>query len=747
MSSSVSGTRPSAILGIDLGTKEVKAGLVTLDGELLGLARAGYGLDVGRHPGWAEQDPGAWWSAVVSAVRALRIHDVCEVVAIGVDGHGPTLVAVDDRGEATRPAITWLDTRSIAEADELAEATGVRGWALAGLPAALWVERQDPAAAEATRWYLATWEWLAFRLTGEAEASLTPDQLVPDRALVAAAGIAVDRLPPTGETGSVVGRLTGAAADALGLTAGIPVAGGTVDAFASYHGAGLLRAGDAYDPGGSAGGFGVYWDSPVEVPGGFVTPAPLAGQYSVGAAMAATGRALDWYRDSILGDTISTDALLAEAAATPPGADGLVFLPYLAGERSPIWDPEARGVLAGLTLSHGRGHIARAILEASALAIRHVAAPMLAAGVEVREMRVCGGPAQSEVWNQIKADVTGFTVAVPAVLETAVLGSAILGACAIGAYPDLPSAIEAMTRVDRRLEPDPANADVYERLFEAYVAMYPATAPILRSAVGECCMTATATRGAIRLAGLGVDFPTREGEPLTALDAVDLSVGGGEVIALIGPNGCGKSTLLRVIAGLLTPARGTAELDGAVITGPDARVGLVFQEPRLLPWRTSAGNITYPLELDGWSPERRSTRLAELVELVRLDPSAVAARPSELSGGTRQRVALARALALAPQVLLLDEPFSALDAMTRERFDLELLRLWDEAATTIVMVTHSIPEAVLVADRVVVMSPRPGRIAAEVPVDLPRPRTLELMETASATATMALVRSHLEVAP
>jgi xylulokinase len=218
----------------------------------------------------------------------------------------------------------------------------------------------------------------------------------------------------------------------------------------------------------------------VEVPGGFVTPAPLAGHYSVGAAMAATGRALDWYRDSILGDTISTEALLAEAAATPPGADGLLFLPYLAGERSPIWDPEARGVLAGLTLSHGRGHIARAILEASALAIRHVAAPMLAAGVEVREMRVCGGPAQSEAWNQIKADVTGFRVAIPHVLETAVLGSAILGACAIGAYPDLPSAIEAMTRVDRRLEPNPATAEVYARLFEAYVALYPATATILR---------------------------------------------------------------------------------------------------------------------------------------------------------------------------------------------------------------------------------------------------------------------------
>jgi NitT/TauT family transport system ATP-binding protein len=254
----------------------------------------------------------------------------------------------------------------------------------------------------------------------------------------------------------------------------------------------------------------------------------------------------------------------------------------------------------------------------------------------------------------------------------------------------------------------------------------------------------TATRGAIRLTDIAVTFPTRDEGPLVALDGVDLSIDGGDVIALIGPNGCGKSTLLRVVSGLLAPARGTATLDGETIVGPDARVGLVFQEPRLLPWRTSAANITYPLELDGWPEVRRAARLTELTELVRLDATAVTARPSELSGGTRQRVALARALALAPEVLLLDEPFSALDAMTRERFDLELLRLWEDAATTIVMVTHSIPEAILVADRVVVMSARPGRIGAEVVVDLPRPRTLAQLETPIATATMARIRGHLE---
>jgi len=472
--------RSPAVLGLDLGTTEFKAGIVDLDGRLLAFSRHAYDLSIEGSRGRAEQDPGAWWSAVVGAVRSLRAADVAEIVAIAADGHGPTLVATDARGEATRPAITFLDSRAVSEAEMLTAATGVRGWSLGGLPAALWVERHEPDAAAATCWYLSTWGWLAFRLTGIASSPLVPHEVVPDLGRVAAVGIPLDRLPPRTATGDVVGNLTDAAAEALGLRAGIPVVGGTVDAFASYLGAGLLEPGDAYDPGGAAGGFGVYWDRPVEVAGGFVTPGPLAGRWSVGAAMAATGRALDWYRADILGGTLSTEALLDEAAATPPGADGLVFLPYLAGERSPVWDPDARGVLAGLTLAHGRGHVARAIVEASALAIRHVAAPMLAAGVSVGEMRVCGGPARSRFWNGVKADVTGFRVAVPAVLETAVLGSGILAATGIGAYRDLPAAIASMTSVVERIEPNTANRPVYDRLFTAYTDLYPATAPILR---------------------------------------------------------------------------------------------------------------------------------------------------------------------------------------------------------------------------------------------------------------------------
>jgi NitT/TauT family transport system ATP-binding protein len=249
--------------------------------------------------------------------------------------------------------------------------------------------------------------------------------------------------------------------------------------------------------------------------------------------------------------------------------------------------------------------------------------------------------------------------------------------------------------------------------------------------------------GGVRLAGLDFAFPTRAGGRLPVLEGVDLQVPGGGIVALIGPNGCGKSTLLRVIAGLLVPGAGAALLDGQPIDGPDPRIGLVFQEPRLLPWRSAAANITYPLELAGWPADRRADRLSVLAGLVGLDPAVTGSRPAELSGGTRQRVALARALALEPEVLLLDEPFSALDALTRERFDLELLRLWERSATTIVMVTHSIPEAILVADRVIVLSPRPGRVVADIAVGLPRPRTIGDLDGATVSRTAREIRTHL----
>lgn len=249
--------------------------------------------------------------------------------------------------------------------------------------------------------------------------------------------------------------------------------------------------------------------------------------------------------------------------------------------------------------------------------------------------------------------------------------------------------------------------------------------------------------GTIELRDLSFSFTGRDGTTLPVLAGLDLTIPAGGIVGLIGPNGCGKSTLLRVIAGLLMPNTGDACLDGLPVAGPDPRIGLVFQEPRLLPWRSAADNIVYPLELAGWDGTERRGRLAGLAELIGIDPAVMDARPSELSGGTRQRVALARALALEPAVLLLDEPFSALDALTRERFDLEIMRLWERAGTTIVLVTHSIPEAIMVADRVVVMSPRPGRVVADIAIDIDRPRSIADLDAAAVSDAAREIRAHL----
>ncbi|MDP9482548.1 MAG: FGGY-family carbohydrate kinase, partial [Chloroflexota bacterium] len=397
--------------------------------------------------------------------------------AIGFDGQGPTLVAAGADGRPIGRALTWLDTRAAAEETELAAATGQEGWVLGILPRALWAERHLPAVAAAARWYLASWEWIGFRLTGVAAETTLPAQVHPDRAAVARTGLAADRIPPRIAAGTVQGPLLVGPAAELGLEPGTPVVAGMADAHASFLGAGLLEPGDAIDTGGTSGGFAVYTDGPVDLPGVFGAAAPIPGRWFLGGAMNATGKALDWLREDVLGDAVSTADLLAEAGAVPPGADGLVFLPYLAGERSPIWDPTARGAFVGLTLRHRRAHLARAVIEAADLALRHVASPIVAAGIAVTELRVSGGLALDADWNRVKANVTGFTVAVPAIVETAMVGSAIAAGTGIGVFPDFAEGCRTMVRIEDRFVPDPIQRTAYDALYAIYVELYPALRP------------------------------------------------------------------------------------------------------------------------------------------------------------------------------------------------------------------------------------------------------------------------------
>jgi NitT/TauT family transport system ATP-binding protein len=229
---------------------------------------------------------------------------------------------------------------------------------------------------------------------------------------------------------------------------------------------------------------------------------------------------------------------------------------------------------------------------------------------------------------------------------------------------------------------------------------------------------------AITVKAIGKRYASRHG-PVTALDDVTFAVGEGEFVAVVGPSGCGKSTLLKILAGLLPATGGQALLRGTPIAGPRRDIGVVFQSPVLFPWRTVLDNVLLPVDVQRLDRHRHQQAALDLINLVGLG-GFEHRYPWELSGGMQQRVSICRALIHDPPLLLMDEPFGALDAMTREELGLELLRVWSERRKTVVFVTHSIAEAILLADRVVVMTPRPGRIVTTVSITLPRPRTLDM---------------------
>lgn len=227
-----------------------------------------------------------------------------------------------------------------------------------------------------------------------------------------------------------------------------------------------------------------------------------------------------------------------------------------------------------------------------------------------------------------------------------------------------------------------------------------------------------------------------------ALDSISFSARDREFVALVGPSGCGKSTLLKLISGLLPPSRGSIRVNGQPVRGPTASIGIVFQSPLLMAWRTVMRNVLLQIEIRDLRVEDYRQKAMDLIQLVGLS-GFENAHPHQLSGGMQQRVGLCRALIHDPDLLIMDEPFGALDAMTRELMNAELQRIWIERQKTVLFITHSITEAVYLADRVLVMSPRPGRLVGEISVDLPRPRTVETMELPEFAQLTRQVRRHL----
>ena len=455
--------RGEVVLGVDVGTSSLKAGLFALDGTPLGLVQAEYPLATPEE-GAEEQDPEDWWAALAFVARELMalLDDPARLAAVSIGGQAPTLVAADADFRPTHPAITWLDQRPADEADRLYAQLGQPVPVWGSWPAqAAWFVRHRPAALRHTRWLFGCPDYLASRLTRTASSLLSTPRPELD-----AAGLDMRLLPPLGTPGKVIGQVDPAAAVETSLPTGTPVVGGFVDGVLGVLGSGVRRPGDACMNCGTSGTFSTVCLPPL----GY----PMMGISILGSATNTSGKALDWFAHQIAPGGAGYAELIADAATAPPGADGLLFLPHLAGERAPERDPRARAAWVGLTLSHDRRHLLRALLEGVAFSFRSIQDWIESCGADVRDVRCVGGQARSEVWNQIKADILNRPVLVPSVVEAAVLGAAILAALGIGAYASLEQAIASMVRVSRRLEPDERNAALYARMLEGYRELYPA---------------------------------------------------------------------------------------------------------------------------------------------------------------------------------------------------------------------------------------------------------------------------------
>ena len=498
------------LVGLDIGTTSVKAGVFDGRGRQLAADGREYRL-AHPDPDRAEIDAQTWWTSAAAAVRASLANsgaDPSAVAAIAVSSQGETVVAVDRGGRPLGPAIVWLDNRATVEARALAgrfdeaqiyDRTGVPAvnptWTAAKL---LWWRTHEPDLfREAARFLLAE-DFVLHRLTGRfvTDGSVACTTLLLDirgggwwPPMLKAVGIDEARLPEIASPGDVVGALTAGAAAELGLPAGIPIVAGGMD-----QGAGAVGVGNAV-PGviSESTGGALTVQASVDHHGGdpsrqtpvYLHSAP--GRYLYCPVCPTGGMALTWFRDR-LGETEVAAAarsgrsaydLLTELAATaPPGCDGLTMLPHLAGAFSPEYVPGARGVLAGLTLAHGRAHMVRAVLESVAFMLRRNLELLATAGAPAAEIRSHGGGARSPLWNQVKADVCGVPVVTLEGEDAAVRGDAMLAGVAVGVFPDLAAAGAAMIHPQARYEPDPANRAVYDEAYDQYVRLFDALRPL-----------------------------------------------------------------------------------------------------------------------------------------------------------------------------------------------------------------------------------------------------------------------------
>lgn len=486
---------PAATIGVDIGTSGAKGVMLAVDGAVLARANGSYPLLTPR-PGWTEQDPWTWWQASVAVLRALReAQPHREVAGLGLSGQMHGSVFLDGAGQPLRPALLWNDARTFAECEEIERRVGGRerviritgNRASTGFtaPKLLWLRRHEPEAAARLAKLLLPKDFIRLQLTGEhatdmADASGT---LLLDlrrrrwsEAMLEALEVRPELLPRTLEGPEVTGRVTAEAAALTGLPAGIPVVAGGGDNACAAIGAGLIQEGHGVGSIGTSGTLFVHSREPRIDPEGrlnaFCDAVP--GGYHLMGVILSAGGALSWFRDR-LGGPDSFETLVQEASAVPPGAEGLLFLPYLAGERSPLLDPHARGAFVGLSLAHGRGHLVRAVIEGVGFAFADCLDRMRSLGVEPPSLLLTGGGAQADLWRQVLAAQLRTPLASVTAVDGPALGAAILAQVGAGLQPDLAHAVAAAVAE----APPPAATDAewarqYGELGARWRRLYPA---------------------------------------------------------------------------------------------------------------------------------------------------------------------------------------------------------------------------------------------------------------------------------
>ncbi len=462
------------ILAVDIGTTRVKAALFNHEGRCAGFAAVELAESASNT--YHEVDARLWLRALSGITsRLLLARPPACLRALVVSGNGPTILPIDGRGEPLLPAITWLDRRAQKEAEEASAALHYPLDAAFNLPKILWLRGHMPHVYAASRFFVSCPEFVVGHLTGEWTTCLPNEgytRIIWDRAALEALSLDIEKFPPFVGIGDIVGCVHARAAEEFGLPQGLPVVMGGPDFIASLLGTGTVRPGRTCDKGGTSEGINLCSEKDTGAAGALlVMPHVVRPYFNISGVISTSGGALSWFRSRFL-PAEDFEAIYRRAAATSPGAGGLVFLPYLAGERSPHWDPDARAVFLGLGLHHDMGALARAVLEGTAFAMREVLDVMETAGARVEDMRATGMPSRSSVWNQIKADITGKRVMVADFSEPELAGGLAIGRFALGEEPSLAAASEKVFVPAHIFEPRQETAAVYDELFAIYLEGY-----------------------------------------------------------------------------------------------------------------------------------------------------------------------------------------------------------------------------------------------------------------------------------